>query len=100
MAIVALTVISSVVVTNLYQNNISGCVKSLILKSEGKVEAKDNYSPDGDDHDAEEREKQNETIDTEKYCRKLSFRVDRGLFYIWLMIYVFCSAICIFLIWL
>ena len=98
MAVVALTVISSVVVTNIYQNNISNWVKSLLLKSEDKPEAKDNYSPDSEDRDVQEGEKRNETIDTEKFYKELSFRVDRGLFYIWLMIYVSCSAICIFLI--
>ena len=96
MATVALTVISSVVVTNIYQNNISSRVRSLLLRRKRKTETREIDSPDGEDYDGIKEPKQNETI--EQYCKELSLRVDRGLFYIWSIIYISCSTICVFLI--
>ena len=98
MAVVALTIISSVVVTNIYQNNINNYVKSLLQKC--KTETKTTVArPAGDDDpDGKGKVQKRELFDMEKYCKELSLRVDRVLFYIWLTIYIFCSLICLFMI--
>ena len=98
MAVVALTVISSVVVTNIYQNNLSECVKSIILRNKAGTETTAIHPVGDDDPDGKDEVEKKETFDMEKYCRDLSLRVDRVLFYIWLIIYICCCTICLFLI--
>ena len=98
MAVVALTVISSVVVTNIYQNNISDCVRSLLQRCKTETETTVARPAGNDDPDGKGKVQKRETFDMEKYCKELSLRVDRVLFYIWLTIYIFCSLICLFMI--
>ena len=98
MAVVALTVISSVVVTNIYQNNINNCVKSLLRRCKAETEKTVAHPACDDDPDGKGEAEKREPFDMEKYCKELSLRVDRVLFYIWLTIYIFCSLICLFMI--
>ena len=90
MTVVALTIISSVVVTNIYQNNINDCVKSLLQRFKAETGTTVAHPACDDDPDGKE--------EVEKYCRDLSLCVDRVLFYIWLIIYLSCCIICLFLI--
>ena len=71
MAVVALTVISSVVVTNIYQTNIGDCVKTVIMKRKAGPETTGvDLADDGDLGGKEEVEK-NEPFDMKKYCEEL-----------------------------
>ena len=79
MAVVVLTVISSVVVTNIYQNNISDCVRSLLHRFKTETEPGEENQSDADSGVETEPEK---PVDKEKYWRGLARNVDRILFYV------------------
>ena len=79
MAVVALAVISSVVVTNIYQNNISDWLRSLLHRCKGETEPGEENQSDADRGVETEPE---EPVDKEKYWRGLARNVDRILFYV------------------
>ena len=70
MAAVALTVISSVVVTNIYRNNISNFMKTIFLKIKAEPETNSVRPSHLDDPDERNEKKQREPIDMEKYCKE------------------------------
>ena len=76
MAVVALTVISSVVVTNIYQNNTSDWLKSIIVRSKAGTETTAIHPVGDDDPDGKGEAQKREQFDMEKYCKELSLRVD------------------------
>ena len=95
MAVVALTLISSVVVTNIYQNNITDCVRSLLQRFKGETNQGEETPSDADRGVETEPE---EPVDKEKYWRGLARNVDRILFNVWLLIYILYCIICLLLI--
>ena len=80
MAVVALTVVSSVVVTNIYQKNIGDWLKSIIVRSKVGTETTAVHPAVNDGPDGKEEVEKKETFDMQKYCKDLSLRVDRVLF--------------------
>ena len=96
MVLVALTITSSVVVTNIYKNNINNKFRFLWVQHKVSSNAKEETT-DATGCNGKAKTTVDETVDLDK-CKKLAMRLDRILFCIWVSLYGTCCVVCLLLI--
>lgn len=100
MALVALTVMSSVIVTNMYSNTkyLNNRFLSLFMNYAGENKITDSEggkSSDKKDADKPDRSEENVQVGRNASCKEMALLLDKICFYIWITLYLVCCTTCL-----